>query len=290
MSVKGIDAHKQYIINHRTDEKGDTERRCSKCGEWKEETLDNFYMKNKKKPEMGFTSACRECTKVKSNKYREEHWQEHSDSFKQWRADHLDYMTDYNKQWRQDHHDHKREYELDYYKNNPEKFKVYTKNHRIHDITKTEQEAILKVFHYQCAYCGMTLEEHRKKYRERLHNDHVDESGANDLSNDVPACKSCNSQKHQFDMETWFREQDFFDEERLLFIYWWIDEGYKNYIEDKLPYKIIRKQNEGQKTFHHELWTVDEMRNFIECLAISVKKKDLIKDIQIFTENNPKNL
>lgn len=160
-------------------------------------------------------------------------------------------------------------------KDNPEKCCEYSKEHRIHDITKTEEEVLLKVFNYSCAYCGMSLEEHKIKYKQKLHNDHVDHEGYNDLRNDVPACRSCNSRKHQDNMEEWYRQQEFFIEERLQFIQWWITEGYKEYIEDKLPYKILRKQNEDKRTYHFELWTVDEMRNIIECIDIKPKKKDL---------------
>lgn len=33
--------------------------------------------------------------------------------------------------------------------------------------------------------------------------------------NIVPACKSCNCRKHSTDLEEWYKEQDFFSQERL---------------------------------------------------------------------------
>jgi hypothetical protein len=58
-------------------------------------------------------------------------------------------------------------------------------------------------------------------------------------------------------------------------------EGYKQYIEDKPPYRIIKEKNENNNKFHWNLWTVDNMRNLIEIVAIKDKKKDLDEDIKI---------
>jgi len=81
-------------------------------------------------------------------------------------------------------------------------------------------------------------------------------------------------------MEEWYKDRDFYNKERLDKIIWWLTEGYKDYIEDKPPYRIIRKHNEDKKTFHWELWTVDEYRNMIELISIRDKKKQIIIDIK----------
>jgi hypothetical protein len=60
---------------------------------------------------------------------------------------------------------------------------------------------------------------------------------------------------------------------------------YKDFIEKKPPYRITRKQNEGLKTYHWELWVVDEMRNLDKCVATADKKNGLNKFIKLlFTE------
>jgi len=76
-------------------------------------------------------------------------------------------------------------------------------------------------------------------------------------------------------MEKWYRKQVFFNQGKYNKIVWWVTEGYKKYIDDKPPYRIIRKQNEGKKNFHWELWTVDELRNMVELIDIGNRKKDL---------------
>lgn len=165
---------------------------------------------------------------------------------------------------------------------NPDKLKEYNKRHRIHDITEAEWRSCLKIFGNQCAYCGLPYEKHIVKRNGKyiimnFHKDHVDDKGYNDLRNAVPACQSCNSSKHQSSLDDWYMSRDFYDEEKYNFIIWWISEGYKDFIEDKPPYRIVRRQNEGLKTFHFELWIVDEQRNMVECIKTSDKKKELSK-------------
>lgn len=175
---------------------------------------------------------------------------------------------------------------------NPDRVSYHAQQHRDHDVSTAEYNSMLKVFNYQCAYCGMTYDKHKKKYHEKLHNDHVDEDGYNDLRNDVPSCKSCNCGKHESDMEEWYKKQSFFSEEKLEKIKWWISEGYKDYIEDKPPYRLSRSRvynEDGSYYLIHELWTVDEKRNMLECIAVGDKKKDLkihiIKYMEELNEN-----
>ena len=169
--------------------------------------------------------------------------------------------------------DHKR-----WAEKNPEKMKQYAKNHRNHDITDKEWEDCLKVFGYKCCYCGISQEDARKRDNNRLHKDHKDNAGYNDLRNAIPACRSCNDKKWAFDMEEWFRQQSFFTEEKLEFINWWCNEGYKEFIEDKPPYRVTRKRIYNEDKSYKvifELWSVDEKRNLLECLTTGNKKKDL---------------
>lgn len=45
----------------RREVNGVIEKQCSICRDWKEETLDNFYLMNKSKPELGYSASCRKC-------------------------------------------------------------------------------------------------------------------------------------------------------------------------------------------------------------------------------------
>lgn len=64
-------------------------------------------------------------------------------------------------------------------------------------------------FENACAYCGS---------RSSLQLEHIvpiSKGGAHDISNIVPACRSCNFSKHASPMESWYRDQPFFCELRL---------------------------------------------------------------------------
>jgi len=240
---------------------------------WFPSTLEFFHNSNKNKTD-GLHPWCKRCASDKSSiNYLENRERsdlahkkyEGSEKHKAWSARNYQMFKDKQSQWRKD---------------NPEKCREYSKQHRIHDITEAEWKKELEVFNYECAYCGISEEESIKILKQRLHKDHGDHLGANDLRNSIPACRSCNSKKHQDDIDDWYKNRKFYTEERYNKIIWWLTEGYKDYIEDKPPYRIIRKQNEGRKDFHWELWTVDEMRNMMECIDIKGKRKEIIKDIE----------
>jgi len=263
--------------NHRININNIIERQCSNCGEWKEENT-SFYLQNKSYPERGFNSWCKKCMSDKTGIRQKANYDTKGRPYQQaWRDkdDNRETVNERKRQWSADHQDHVTEYELDYYKNNPDKFLIYTQNHRIHDITEGEWRKELVVFRYECAYCGISEKQSKIIYKQVLHKDHVDCDGYNDLRNAVPACLWCNSHKHDLDMWEWYNKQDFFNEDKYSFIIWWTTEGYKGYIDNKLPYRITKKQNEDKKTFHYELWTVDEKRNLLECIDIKDKKNQL---------------
>lgn len=138
----------------------------------------------------------------------------------------------------------------------------------------------MEVFNHKCAYCGITEKESLIIHKQKLHKEHIDNKGYNDLRNAIPGCRSCNSGKHEDSLDEWYPEQEFFTQERYNKIIWWITKGYKEYIEDKPPYKIVKKKNEHNTKFHHELWTVDKYRNMIECFEIRTTKKELINDME----------
>jgi len=275
---------------HRVNINNIVERFCIQCEEWKEENIDNFYMMNKSYPEKGYQSKCKKCI-IKNNDrnraskydyyyrdYNKQLYLKDPEKFKE--HDKINVRNkpkqykEKKKKWRQDH---------------PEKCRYYSKLHRIHDITEAEWRSCLKVFGNTCAYCGLPIKEHLIVRNNKLivmnfHKEHVDDKGYNDLRNAVPACQHCNSGKRQYSIEEWYFKQKFFSMDRYIKIIWWINEEYKDYIEDKPPYRIIRKQNEDKKSFHWQLWVVDEYRNMIEYIHIGAKRKDIQEWIEVNKE------
>lgn len=81
-----------------------------------------------------------------------------------------------------------------------------------------EWSAIKNHWDYRCCYCE------RKGKGKHLTKDHVipkSKQGATKINNIIPACSHCNCLKGDQDMEEWFRSQEFFDEDRLKYIYEW---------------------------------------------------------------------
>ncbi|MFC8686043.1 HNH endonuclease signature motif containing protein [Brevibacillus porteri] len=187
-------------------------RQCTnpKCLKWYPATDEFFYKQKKYSKKNGtshvLTSWCKACQRENSLKnrtknavaYKERsliHYYENKEIYnsrrRQWRWDHLDDQKEYCKIWQ---------------KINPERLRYhrFKRMHKSHDISDSEWKACLNYFNYQCAYCGISLEEHYEKHQQQLHKEHVDHEGANDLSNCVPACKNCNSSKHTYSLEEWY--------------------------------------------------------------------------------------
>jgi biotin synthase-like enzyme len=120
--------------------------------------------------------------------------------------------------------------------NNPDKLRQYGRNHRAksHKITDIEWQDCKQYFNYECAYCGMTEEEHKEKYKQQLHKEHVIYNGANDLSNCVPSCRTCNSEKHTTDWNLWYNENNpKYSQQRYDKITKWLECDYKKYIKQQ---------------------------------------------------------
>jgi len=95
------------------------------------------------------------------------------------------------RQWR-------REYETRYRRAHPEKIKAKSDRRRaqraqapINDFTVAQWQEMKAAYGHTCAYCGRKMQ--------RLSQDHItplSKGGTHTASNIVPACQSCNSQKH----------------------------------------------------------------------------------------------
>lgn len=136
----------------------------------------------------------------------------------------------------------------------------------------------------------MTMKEHKKQNGHQLHKEHVDDEGHNDIRNCATACRSCNSIKKNKTIEQLFKLNiiENFTLERYNNILNWINKGYKNYIENKPPYRYSKSRinrEDGTYYYIHELWTVDDKRNMLECFVTGKTKKDLNIHIDSFMKS-----
>ena len=66
------------------------------------------------------------------------------------------------------------------------------------NFTKEDEVKVFNKFNYQCFNCGMTAEDHKAKWNESIHMDHLyplSEGNALTQNNAIVLCKSCNSSK-----------------------------------------------------------------------------------------------
>lgn len=207
---------------------------CSRCDEWLPLNKEYFY-KNKSAPD-GFNPYCKECNKNKTKNWRKDNPDKHKKLYleRNSKPKQQDSMRKAAKNQRENG------YFKNYQQENKDKFKEYRDYrslHKVHEISNNEWENCKNYFNYRCAYCGLTIEDHWFKYRGKLINgdfarEHVNHNGSNDLSNCVPSCKNCNSQKWEYYFEDWYSEGNtIYSEERKNKIIKWLEDDYKLFIE-----------------------------------------------------------
>ena len=111
------------------------------------------------------------------------------------------------KEYRKSNPNKWRQYLSEYQNREKDKIKSYREKHSLrkkHEISDSEWEACKNYFNNSCAYCGLSEDEHKILYNQRLHKEHAINNGANDLSNCVPACKICNGKKWSMDFDDWY--------------------------------------------------------------------------------------
>lgn len=314
MDIKEKESKKQertqklYNEQHKI-ENGEVYKRCNSHkeffpneDEWSPCTEEYFY-KNKINGLDGLYPYCKKCSIKKMQGWRKDNPEKYKLDNAEYKKNHHEEVIEFTKNWRKENDQHVKDYIKQYQLDNTEKLRGYGLNRAIknHDITSTEWISCKEYFKneegiYICAYCGLPITEHynmRKGISKLfdLHKEHVDDDGLNDLSNCVPSCVSCNSQKWNFDMEEWYQQQDFFSNDRLNKIYKWINEDCKQFYIEKqeFPYIIKRKRNEDNKTYHSELWSKDEKGKLLECLGIAENKKGLNIYIKKYYNNYSNN-
>lgn len=203
---------------------------CSRCGEWLPCT-DVYFYKNDKSFD-GLFPYCKKCNKQKVKLWQQNNPEKYKTLNDRFNAN----RSEKTKECFRLHGKKQREsgYTKQYQQNNKDKIKQYNEKYsnKKHTISEKEWDSCKQYFNFQCAYCGILEEEAKQKYGQYFHKEHVDCTGNNDLSNCVPACKGCNSHKWEYNMEEWYKKQDFYSEEKLNKIHKWLNEDYKLYINN----------------------------------------------------------
>jgi len=196
-------------------------------------------MRNKSKPERGFNSECKECSRKKAMQYQKENIDKVINDIMDWQERNREKTWEYSRKQYKNNKEERREYVKEWVNSHPDRAKEYGENrrHKKHNINKKEWESCKDYFNDSCAYCGFPAKDHYRMYagkqqKMELHKEHVEHDGASDLSNCVPACQSCNSVKNLKTIDEFFESKliENFTQERYDKIMQWIIEDHKKYI------------------------------------------------------------
>lgn len=223
---------------------GVEEKVCSTCGETK--SLSEYYSRKAVTKAKGeytyYVPECKKCTSARASKWK----RDNKKASYEYTRNRQKEMPEYYKRIRRTHYENNKEKEAkrlkEWQQSNPEKLREYRikrEQNKTHKISKKEWLACKDYFNNICAYCGLHQENHFRMWRGvmkniDLHKEHVDHKGANDLSNCVPSCQSCNSSKHNFELDDWYNESNSdFTIKRLSKIREWLASDWEDYYENK---------------------------------------------------------
>jgi 5-methylcytosine-specific restriction endonuclease McrA len=176
-------------------------KRCTKCGLEKDES--KFYEDSMTHD--GYKSHCKQCHKVEMSRHYQEHREKHLAYVKQYNQEHCEekrlYYSQHHPQYYQEHWGEIAKYNRQYHHDHPEVHQVADVKRRA-QVQESEGTFTTKKWlqmceetGYRCVYC----------FQESLNltMDHVvplSKGGVHDVSNIVPACKSCNTRKGTKDL------------------------------------------------------------------------------------------
>ena len=183
------------------------------------------YYENNKEYMKEYMKNYYENTKDKRKEYMKEYGKNYYENNK-------DKRKEYMKEYRENTKDKRKEYMKEYREANKDKIKEYRKNNRDKLLEYTHKRRALKLgnggsytksqwldtleyFDYKCAYTGECI-------KHGCHVEHivpVSKGGTSYIWNLVPSTESANLSKGNKTMEEWYREQEYFCEERLNKIY-----------------------------------------------------------------------
>lgn len=238
-------------------------KKCSKCGRWLVASKVNFHKDKSKK--YGLRADCKECNIARYKNYRkenkekiakrekiycEEHKEEKREYRKKYYKEHKEEIAEYHKKyneehkeerknWYKEHKEEKREYSKKYNKkyNKTPQGQVAIFNGRNkrrqreeqqgNGITKEQWLKMMEFFDWKCAYSGKSVSGERNRSIDHIIP--ITKGGAHEIWNCVPMDRSLNSSKHTKDLEEWYTQQDFYNENRLNKINEWRKYAYNKW-------------------------------------------------------------
>lgn len=230
-------------------------KKCSKCGRWLVANNINFY--KSKRGKYGLYCWCKECMSIYNKKYYGQHREEHIERNKKYKEEHKEVIAQYYKKYNKNYYEENKEviveYMKNYYEENKEKIVKYREKYnktpqgqanRLNDNTKRRQREeqqgkgltgqqwleMMKFFDFKCAYSGEYIGgKENQSIRSIDHIVPLAKGGLNEIWNCVPMYRSLNSSKCNSNIEEWYPQQDFYNEDRLNKINKWCKYAYNKW-------------------------------------------------------------
>ena len=227
------------------------------------------YYENNKEKLAEQHKQYRENNKDKKAKYNKQYYENNkeriSEHKKQYRENNKEGISEQKKQYYENNKEKLAEQHKQYYENNKDKILEYSKQYRENNkakiaeyfatpqgqasrfnnsvkrrlreqsqgkgITKEQWLECMKFFGFRCAYSGQVLS---KDTRSLDHIVPLNQGGEHEIFNLAPMYRPYNSSKQDKDLLEWYKEQNFYSEERLQKIYEW-----QEYAFNKWGYEIL---------------------------------------------------
>ena len=173
----------------------------------------------------------------KNKQYYEENKEEILKKNKQYYEENKEQIAEHMKQYREEHKEEILKKKKQYREENPHiSFNNHNKRRQLEEnqgngISKEQWLEMMNFFEWKCAYSGEKLSS--KEVRTIDHIVALNNGGLNEIWNCVPMYRSYNTSKHTKDMEQWYRQQDFFSEDKLMKIYQWIEYAYNKWVKKR---------------------------------------------------------
>ena len=208
-------------------------KECKECGELKIGSEYGAYKRSN--GNYNLNSSCKCCQKIAKKEYYKENAEKISEQKKEYRKENSEKRKEYLKENAEKIAERKKEY----YQENAEKIAEQRKEYRQTSAgkeasardshkrralkaknggsyTSEQWQICLEYFDNKCAYTGEILDS--------LNVEHilaVSKGGTSYIWNLCPSNQNPNRSKNNKDLETWYRKQEYFSEERLEKIYKW---------------------------------------------------------------------
>lgn len=178
---------------------------------------------------------------IRAKEYRENNKESLKAGQKKCYEQNKEHYKQYKREWYFANKERLLDYRSNWGKENKDKDRAHKQKYKAkmkqlpYTLTIDEWNNIKEHFSNECAYCGMTEEEHSSKWSEQLHQEHfipLSSGGEYTSNNIIPACKSCNCSKNDSDFFMWYPKYEHYDKGREKKILKYLN--YKNEKEQQL--------------------------------------------------------